>query len=86
MDNLYNSATSCKRAWNHKKTVKVHGVTRKGTRVIPGCVVQEEQKSLKKQLEARGTTNAENLKGNPKCPDLISPSVYDTEPVHYLIM
>ena len=32
----------------------------------------------------RGTTKAEILKGNPKCPDLIATSVYDTKPVHYL--
>ena len=26
------------------------------------------------------------LKGDPKCPDLIATSVYDTKPVHYLSM
>ena len=26
------------------------------------------------------------LKGEPKCPDLIATSVYDTKPVHYLSM
>ena len=86
MDNLYNSAASCKRAWNHKRKLKVHGVMRKGMRVITGCVVQEEQKSRKKQLEAKRTTKAENMKGNPKFPDLIATSVYDTKPVHYLII
>ena len=44
MDNLYNSATFCKRAWNHKWKVKVHGVTRKGMRGIPACVSQELEK------------------------------------------
>ena len=66
MDNLYNYVTVCKRAWNHKRKLKVHGVTRKGTRGIPGCVVQEEQKSRKKKLEVRGTTKAAILKGDPK--------------------
>ena len=62
------------------------GVTRKGMRGIPGCVVQEDQKSLKKQLEVSGTTKAAIMKGDPKCPDLIATSVYDTKPVHYLRM
>ena len=66
MDNLYNSVTFFKRAWNHKRKLKVHGVTRKGMRGVPGCVVQEEQKSRKKQLEVRGTTKAAILKGDPK--------------------
>ena len=30
MDKLYNYVTFCKRAWNHKSKIKVHGVTRKG--------------------------------------------------------
>ena len=44
MDNLYNSVTFGKRAWNHKRKLKVHGVMIKGMMRIPGCVVQEEQK------------------------------------------
>ena len=86
MDNLYNSTTFCKRAWNHTKKVKVHGVTRKGMRGIPSCVVQNEEKARKKQLMVRGTTKAAVLKGDPDCPDLIATSVYDTKPVHYLSM
>ena len=39
MDNLYNSVTFFKRTWKHKRKLKVHGVTRKGMRGIPGCVV-----------------------------------------------
>ena len=66
MENLYNSVTFCKGAWNHKRKLKVHGVTRKGMRGIPGCVVQEEKKSRKKQLEVRGTTKSAILKGDPK--------------------
>ena len=64
----------------------MHGVTRKGMRGITGCVVQEEKKSRKKQLEVRETTKSAILKGDPKCPDLIATSVYNTKPVHYLIM
>ena len=57
-----------KRVWNHKRKLMVHGVTRKGMWGIPGCVVQEDQKSRKKQLDVRGTTKSEILKGNPTCP------------------
>ena len=64
----------------------MHGVTRKGMGGIPGCVVQEEQKSQKKQLEVRRTTKAEILKGDPKCSDLIATSVYNTKTVNYLSM
>ena len=64
----------------------MYGVTRKGMRGIPGCVFQEEQKSRKKQLEVRGTTKLAIMKVDPKCPDLIATSVYDTKPVHYLRM
>ena len=86
MDNLYNYVTVFKRAWNNKKKVKVYGVTRKGMRVIPGCVVQEEKKLRKKKLEVRRTTKAEIMKCDPMCPDLNEKSVYDTKPVHYLSM
>ena len=55
-------------------------------RKIPGCVLQEKQKPQKKQLEVRGTKKSAILKGEPKCPDLIATSVYDTKPVHYLSM
>ena len=55
-------------------------------RVIPGCDVQEEQKSRKKQLEVRETIESAIMKGDPKCPDLIATSVYDTKPVQNLII
>ena len=44
MDNLYNSVTFFKKAWNHKRKLKVHGLTIKGMREIPGCVVREKKK------------------------------------------
>ena len=62
----------------------MHDVNRKGVRGIPGCVVQEEKKSQKKQLGVRGKTKASILKGEPNFPDLIATIVYDTNPVHYL--
>ena len=68
MGNLYNYVTFCKRACNHKGKLKVRGVTRKGMRRIPGCVVQEEQKSRKKQLEVGGTKKSRNSERRPKMP------------------
>ena len=44
MEKLYNSVTFCKRAWNQKRKLKLHGITRKGMRGITGFVVQDEQK------------------------------------------
>ena len=86
MDNLYNSATFCKRAFNHKWKVLCHGVTRKGMRGLPSCVIQEEEKSRARQIAVRGTVKAAVLKGDKDCPDLVACSVYDTKPVHYLSM
>ena len=60
----------------------MHGVTRKGMGGIPGCVVQEDQKPRKKQLEVRGKTKAAIMKINPKFPDLITTSVYNNKPLH----
>ena len=72
MENLHNSVTFCNREWNHKRKLKVHGVTRKDMREISGCVDKEGQKSQNKQLEVRGTTKEEIMKGDPKCPNLIA--------------
>lgn len=86
MDNLYNSAVFCKHAYTHDQKVKVHAVTRKGMRGIPSCVTQEEEKSRKAQINFRGMVKAAVLKGDNKCPDLVASSVYDTKPVHFLLM
>ena len=86
MDNLYNSAAFCKAAYNHPRKVLVHGVTRKEMRSIPEYVKQEEEKCRKKQLTVRETVKAAVLKGDPKCPNLIATSIYDSKPVHYLSM
>ena len=86
MDNLYNSASFCRAAYNHPKKVLTSGVTRKGARGIPESVVQVEVTSRSAQIEVRGTVKAAVLEGDPGCPNLIASSVYDTKPVHYLSM
>ena len=45
MDNLYNSKTFCRQAYNHVKKVLCYGVKMKGLRGIPSCVIQEKMKS-----------------------------------------
>jgi hypothetical protein len=86
MDNLYMSAKFAKASFNHPHSILVAGVTRKGMRGLPSCVLQEEKSNKKDQMRVRGTVKAAILKGDPDCPDLVATSVYDTKPVHFLSM
>ena len=86
MDNLYNNVSFCRRSYNHKNCVLVHGVTRKPGRGIPDCVFQREEIKRVDQHKVRGTVKAAVVMGDPGCPNLIASSVYDTKPVHYLSM
>ena len=84
MDNVYNSVTFCKQAYNHPKKFICHGVTRKVIRGIAKEVFQNEAINRKEQIKVRGTVKAAVLKGDPKRPALVATSVYDTKPVHFL--
>ena len=86
MDNLYNSVSFCRAAYNHTKKVLCHGVTRKGRRGIPESIKQVEVERRADQLKVRGTVKAAVLRGDPGCPNLVASSIYDTKPVHYLSM
>ena len=86
VDNLYMSAKFCKDVYNHPMKVKLHGVTRKGKRGLPLCVIQDEVQSKVEQEKVRGTVLAAELVGDPTCPSLLAVSVYDTKPVHFLTM
>ena len=86
MDNLYNSASFCRAAYNHPKKVLTSGVARKGSRGVPESVVQVEVTSRSAQIGVRGTVKAAVLEGDPGCPHLLASSVYDAKPVHYLSM
>ena len=55
MDNLYNSATFFKAAYNHEKKVLTHGVTRKLMIGILQCIKQKELNKKKSHIETRGT-------------------------------
>ena len=86
VDNLYTSAKFCKDTYNHSKNIRLHNVTRKGGRGLPESVLQEEITNPKIQETVRGTVHAAELLGDPYCPSLVAVSVYDTKPVHFLIM
>ena len=64
MDNLYNSASFCPAAVNHSRKVRCHGVTRKGGRGMPPCVLQEEATTKKDMLSRRGIVKAAVLEGD----------------------
>ena len=82
MDNLYNSATFCRAAYNNTRKIICQGVTRKGMRDIPPSVLQVEQKSRKYQIKVRGTVKAALLEGDDACTNLVACSIYDTKTVH----
>ena len=86
MDNLYNSTAFCRAAYNHTRKIICQGVTRKGMRDIPPSVLQVEQKPRKYQIKVRGTDRDAILEGDDACPNLVACSIYNTKPVHYLII
>jgi hypothetical protein len=86
MDNLYNSANFCYAGYKHPKKLLTHGVTRKGGRGLPACVIQQEAKTRNEERIVRGTVKAAHLKGDDSITCLVASSVYDTKPVHYLSM
>ena len=85
MYNLHNSDLFCNRSFSNEKNVMVHGVTRKVIRGILPIVKKGEVKNRKK-LEFRGTVKAAVLRVDKGCPKLVSSSVYDTKPIHFLSM
>ena len=67
---------------HNNSKVLVNGVTRKGMRGLPKCVLQDEVVLRSAQINVRGTVKAAVLEGDDDCPNLIACSVYDTKPVH----
>ena len=84
MNNLYNSTYFCRSRYNHKKKVLCQGVTRKGWRGIPDSIKRVEVERRKDQLKVHGNVKAAVLEGGPGCTNLVTYSIYDTKPVHYL--
>ena len=86
MDNLYNSATFFRKSYTLDNRVMVHGVVRKGMQVIPDVVKQEEAKNQNKQIQVKVKVIVTVLQCGKECPDLVASSIYDKNPVHFLIM
>ena len=86
MENLYNYADFCRAAYHHDRKVLCHIVACKAGRGIPKCIVQDDENNPLAQRAAQGTVKAAVLEGDPGCPNIITSSVYDTKPVHYLSM
>ncbi len=86
LDNPYMSARFCKEVYIHPSKVLLHGVTRKGGRGLPVCVIQEEKERPEDKAKARGTVKLAVLEGDDDCPNLVAASVYDQKPVHFLSM
>ena len=84
LNNLYNSAKFCCKAFKGENKVMVHGITRMSGQGLPSCVLQEELKNEKDAEKVRGATKAAVLTGDPDCPNLVAFSMYDTKPVHFL--
>ena len=51
---------------------------------IPSCITLEEFKSKDAQIDTRGVSKTEVLKGDTKLTKVIEAIVYDTKPVHYI--
>ena len=83
---MYNSGTFFRKAYTHEKRVMLHGVETKGIRGIPAVVKKEEVENWKKQIQVRVTVKVAVLQINKECPDLFTSSIYDTKPVHFMIM
>lgn len=86
MDNLYNSASFCVGSFKPSKKVLVYDVARKGGCGIPKFVFQEDVKTGNDERLCCGTVNAALLCGEDGITCLFASSVYDTKPVHYLLM
>ena len=78
------STRFAKAAYEHENKVRIVGVTRKKSRGLPKCVVQEEMKNKTEVRSVQGTVKTVVLKGDNCCPDLVAVSFYDTKPVHFL--
>ena len=84
MDNLFNSRKLFTALYLAKALR--HGVVRTSGRGFPPSVRQLEEKNVREAQKLRGRTAAAKLINSPECPDLLACLVYDTKPVHMLLM
>mmetsp|Transcript_26908 Transcript_26908/g.79527 ORF Transcript_26908/g.79527 Transcript_26908/m.79527 type:complete len:145 (+) Transcript_26908:159-593(+) len=83
MDNLFNSVSLARVCYQENGLV--HGVMRTNDRGFPPDVIQSDTKTKAKQAADCGTVKVAVLR-DPHCPDLVACSVYDTKPLHLLLM
>ena len=86
MNNLYNSASFCKKLFNHKKNVMMLGVIRKGIQGIPRCMKQELVENRAAQGRVPGIVKLVVLECDKDCSNLVASFFYDFKPVHFLLM
>ena len=67
-----------------KSKVMMHGVTRASDRALQKFVIQEEVTAVREGGKLTGTTKAVILVGNDECPGMITFSVNNSKPVHFL--
>jgi len=62
----------------------MHGVTRASGGGLPEFVIQKEVTGVQEKQSLNGTAKAAVLIGDEACPGLLTCSVYDSKPVHFL--
>ena len=55
-------------------------------RGIPKHVVQKEVKIHKEHMTVRDIVKSAVVEVKPECSNIVASSVYDSEPVHYLVL
>ena len=61
-------------------------MTRKSGCGLSPSFLQEDISSKEGYIESCGKTKEAVLQGNPKYPNILASTVYETKPVHYLSM
>ena len=85
VENLYRSDYFCCYLYKQGNNVTCQGVTRKCTSGINPSVLLEEVKG-DDSISVCSTVDKSVLEGNNSCTKLVVISIYNTNPVHYLIM
>ena len=80
------SAKFAKASFTSPRKVLVSGITRNNGHGIPCCVLQQPCEKKADVTTMRGLVKAAVLEGDNDCPELVSMSLYDNEPVHFISM
>ena len=83
MENMYKSTKFLRYAYIHKKKVLCRDIMIKFVRGIPPLYFARVEKG-DAHISVHGTVKTDVLEENIACPYLVSSSVYEINPVHYL--